>query len=230
MALSVLIKHNLQHKNKSTKELFKSIEVLAVAVLFIISAVIPQPALAFEANLSHAPARKLEASVRLGKRLGSDALMIGEADYSNRLASAVAGEAEISIKYRRRTIAKLAYAPKLVVLPVPTRSNPVVLEGQASYYSRAGCLGCSPNLTMANGQPLNDEALTMAIGADRKHLVGYRAKVTNLATGLSVDVRITDTGGFYQAKYNNRVADLTVATKTAIGMYGSVGQVRVEVY
>jgi rare lipoprotein A (peptidoglycan hydrolase) len=83
---------------------------------------------------------------------------------------------------------------------------------------------------MANGQPLNDDALTMAIGADRKHLVGYRAKVTNVNSGQSVDVLITDTGGFYQSKYGNRVADLTIATKQAIGISGGLGQVRVEVY
>lgn len=112
----------------------------------------------------------------------------------------------------------------------PNLDTPVVLEGEASYYSRAGCLGCDPNVIMANGQPLDDHALTMAIGADRKHLVGYKAKVTSLATGKSVVVRITDTGGFYQAKYGHRVADLTIATKQAIGIRGGVGQVRVEVF
>jgi len=105
----------------------------------------------------------------------------------------------------------------------------LVMEGEASYYSRAGCLGCNPLFIMANGQPLDDGALTMAIGADKKHLVGYHARVTSLATGKSVTVKITDTGGFYQDKYGNRVADLTIATKQAIGMAGGVGQVRVEI-
>jgi rare lipoprotein A len=112
---------------------------------------------------------------------------------------------------------------------VATGGSVLVMQGEASYYSRAGCLGCNPLRIMANGQPLNDGALTMAIGADKKHLVGYRARVTSLATGKSVVVRITDTGGFYKAKYGNRVADLTIATKEAIGMRGGVGQVRVEV-
>lgn len=112
----------------------------------------------------------------------------------------------------------------------PTHDAPLVLEGEASYYSRAGCLGCSPALRMANGQPLDDNALTMAIGADKKHLVGHTARVTNLVTDQSVMVVITDTGGFYQAKYGHRVADLTIATKNAIGMAGGVGQVRVEVF
>ena len=117
-----------------------------------------------------------------------------------------------------------------VAAPVATGGAVVVLEGQASYYSRAGCLGCDANVIMANGQPLNDNALTMAIGANLKHLVGHNARVTSLATGRAVMVRITDTGGFYQAKYGYRVADLTIATKAAIGMAGGVGQVRVEVF
>lgn len=106
----------------------------------------------------------------------------------------------------------------------------LIMEGPASYYSRAGCLGCNSLFIMANGQPLNDNALTMAIGADKVHLVGRNARVTSLATGKSVQVRITDTGGFYKEKYGHRVADLTPATKQAIGMKGGLGQVRVEVF
>ncbi|MBI3256104.1 MAG: hypothetical protein HYZ63_03990 [Candidatus Andersenbacteria bacterium] len=129
--------------------------------------------------------------------------------------------------WKATTPAKVAVAPKVH----PTLDTPVVLEGEASYYSRAGCLGCDPQMIMANGQPLNDNALTMAIGADKKHLVGYQAKVTSLATGKSVVVRITDTGGFYQAKYGHRVADLSVASKKAIWPEGwGKGQVRVEVF
>lgn len=115
------------------------------------------------------------------------------------------------------------------VIRVPL-TEPVVLEGVASYYSRAGCLGCNPLFVMANGQALDDNALTMAIGAHMSHLVGYSARVTNLANGQSVVVRITDTGGFYKEKYGNRVADLTIGTKQAIGMKGGLGKVRVEIF
>lgn len=111
----------------------------------------------------------------------------------------------------------------------PYSGTQVVMEGIASYYSKAGCLGCNPLFVMANGQVLDDNALTMAIGADKKHLVGYNARVTNLVNGKSVVVRITDTGGFYKDKYGNRVADLTIGTKEAIGMKGGLGKVRVEV-
>lgn len=116
-----------------------------------------------------------------------------------------------------------------VSTPRVYEGSSVVMEGIASYYSKAGCLGCNPLFVMANGQVLDDNALTMAIGADKKHLVGYKARVTNLVNGQSVVVRITDTGGFYKDKYGNRVADLTIGTKTAIGMKGGLGRVRVEV-
>lgn len=119
--------------------------------------------------------------------------------------------------------------PSRFTTPRSYEGSGVVMEGVASYYSKAGCLGCNRLFVMANGQPLDDNALTMAIGADKKHLVGYSARVTNLANGKSVVVRITDTGGFYQEKYGNRVADLTIGTKTAIGMNGGLGKVRVEV-
>lgn len=110
-------------------------------------------------------------------------------------------------------------------------ADPVlVLKGEASYYSWDGCLGCNSKRIMANGKILNDNALTMAIGADKKHLVGREARVTNLSSGKSVVVLITDTGGFYQAKYGYRVADLTIATKQAIGMTGGLAQVQVEVF
>jgi rare lipoprotein A (peptidoglycan hydrolase) len=116
-----------------------------------------------------------------------------------------------------------------VTTPRTYEGSSVVMEGIASYYSKAGCLGCNPLFVMANGEQLDDNALTMAIGADKKHLVGYKARVTNLVNGQSVVVRITDTGGFYKDKYGNRVADLTIGTKQAIGMKGGLGRVRVEV-
>jgi len=124
---------------------------------------------------------------------------------------------------------RIAYAAQVEPQEVKN-ANGLVLEGEASFYSRAGCLGCDKNVIMANGQPLDDNALTMAIGANKKHLVGHSARVTSLTTGKSVMVRITDTGGFYAAKYGYRVADLTIATKSAIGMNGGKGPVRVEVF
>lgn len=133
----------------------------------------------------------------------------------------------------QRTSTYIAPRPQLPIAENVAQASgeaTLVMEGEASFYSRAGCLGCNPMRIMANGQPLNDNALTMAIGADKKHLVGRNARVTSLATGKTTVVRITDTGGFHAAKYGNRVADLTIGTKQAIGMAGGVGQVRVEVF
>lgn len=183
----------------------------------------PPQALAFEARLANSRSQKLLAAVTLN-----------EPDYSQRTGGSVVAYSPVTTKLGQwSTPRQLAYAsPDLPTgrQALPTAGLPVVLEGEASYYSRAGCLGCGVSRTMANGQPLDDTALTMAIGADKKHLVGYTAKVTNLATGQSVNARITDTGGFYHARYGHRVADLTIATKQAIGMKGGVGQVRVEVF
>ncbi|PIT97774.1 MAG: hypothetical protein COT71_04225 [Candidatus Andersenbacteria bacterium CG10_big_fil_rev_8_21_14_0_10_54_11] len=153
-------------------------------------------------------------------------------DYSDRLGSAAVAHPPVRTEEAVWTRpVRLAAAPTVPRLSLNIDGSPaIVLEGEASYYSRAGCLGCNVGRIMANGQPLNDGALTMAIGANLKHLVGRKATVTSLLTGQSVQVIITDTGGFYQAKYGNRVADLSVATKQAIGMAGGVGQVRVEVH
>lgn len=109
-------------------------------------------------------------------------------------------------------------APTITPSPSPIPSpTPLTYEGEASYYWTGGCLGCSENQTMANGEPLDDTKLTMALPPEevRKHkLLNDEFTVTNKANGKSVTVRVTDTGGF--AKYN-RVADLSKATKEAIG-------------
>lgn len=90
------------------------------------------------------------------------------------------------------------------------------VSGEASYYSRAGCLGCSPTLTMANGEVLDDSRHTLALTPElvaQYKLLNDIVEVKNLDTGEVVKAKVTDTGGF--AKYN-RVADLSVATKDAI--------------
>lgn len=191
---------------------------LTLVLTLVNISVFPPQALAFEARLASSPSQKLLATV-----------ILNEPDYAQRTGGSLVARPPVVTtpgQWYTPTPRRLVYVPPVV----PAAGEPVVLEGEASYYSRAGCLGCGVSRTMANGQPLDDAALTMAIGADKKHLVGHTAKVTNLATGQSVNVRITDTGGFYRARYGHRVADLTIATKQAIGMAGGVGQVRVEVY
>lgn len=100
------------------------------------------------------------------------------------------------------------------------------IEGEASYYSRAGCLGCSASLTMANGETLDDSALTLALTPEEvsrgKRLNDF-VTVENVATGDRVKAKVTDTGGFGPL---GRVADLSVATRDAINC-GHICRVRV---
>lgn len=84
------------------------------------------------------------------------------------------------------------------------------ITGVASYYSRAGCLGCSESMTMANGESLDDSVLTVAFNhAPLNHFVD----VTNMVNGRSVKAKVTDRGGFER---HGRIIDLSVATKEAI--------------
>jgi len=116
-----------------------------------------------------------------------------------------------------------AVAPAVLVQPEPTstpESAPAqpayttIATGTASYYSEAGCLGCSPGLIMHNGEPFQDENITLSLTPDlyRKYKNQY-VLVTNTTNGQSVLAKVTDSGGF--ARYN-RVADLSPATKQAI--------------
>jgi rare lipoprotein A (peptidoglycan hydrolase) len=213
----------------TTKAIIQSLLIIAI----LIPTATPAPALA--AQQSILPLPTLPQTPTLSARDPYLAAAIeGLPNYSYQQTGAmlaVASPLTTEGKWpKAKAKVRVQVQPSAQPLLIPTGDAAVVLEGEASYYSRAGCLGCDPAMIMANGQSLDDNALTMAIGANLKHLVGHQAKVTSLATGKSVTVRITDTGGFYQAKYGHRVADLTIATKNAIGMAGGVGQVRVEVF
>lgn len=83
-------------------------------------------------------------------------------------------------------------------------------KGKASYYSRAGCLGCSSNMIMKNGQPLDDAKLTLAFN---KLPMGSKVLVKNIENGKTVVAEVTDTGGFER---HGKIADLTIATRDAI--------------
>ena len=93
--------------------------------------------------------------------------------------------------------------------------------GIASYYSRAGCVGCSKTLTMSNGEPLDDSRLTVAFNRAPKNTF---VVVTNLKTGQSIQAKVTDRGGFER---KGRIIDLTIATRDAIGC-GHLCKVRVD--
>lgn len=102
--------------------------------------------------------------------------------------------------------------PTPTVAPRPTTrvvSNTWI--GKGSIYSRAGCLGCSATLTMANGETLDDDAHTVAFNwAPLNSFV----RITNLDNGMEVVARVTDTGGFNAL---GRVIDITPGTNHALG-------------
>lgn len=81
------------------------------------------------------------------------------------------------------------------------------IMGKVSYYSRAGCIGCSPNMITASGEPLDDSKFTLAV-VPGQYEMGTMVLVTNLSNGRSAIAKVNDTGGF--AKYN-RIADLSLA-------------------
>lgn len=105
-------------------------------------------------------------------------------------------------------------------LPEPTldsKPNPLIV-GRASYYTTTGCIGCGEALTMANGETLDDTKFTIAVTVDDMHqykLLNDVVTLVNTRTGKSVQVRITDTGGF--AKYDRKF-DVSKATKNALDM------------
>lgn len=76
----------------------------------------------------------------------------------------------------------------------------------------------------ANGQVFSDRALT---AAHRTLPMGSLITVTNLKTGQSSAMRITDRGPFV----DGRIVDLTIASAKATGVYRmGLAQVRVDVF
>lgn len=110
-----------------------------------------------------------------------------------------------------RAEAKPAKSTELAVDDQPKHT------GVASFYSRSGCVGCSPTMTMANGQPLDDSKLTVAFNRSK---LNSKVKITNVKNGQSVVATVTDRGGFEKEKFNvngkQRIVDMTIATRDAI--------------
>ena len=101
---------------------------------------------------------------------------------------------------------------------IEKESREIYLSGEASYYSENGCIGCSATLTMANGERLDDDNFTVALPLNYLNLLRNQfVKVKNLANNQVVEAKVTDTGGFDKL---GRVADLSLATKNAIGCAG----------
>lgn len=98
-----------------------------------------------------------------------------------------------------------------------------VIFGRASYYSRSGCLGCSKNFTMANGQPLDDSAYTVAM---QRVKLGTLIRITNTRNGAVVVAIVTDRGGFER---HGRIMDMSVAVKKALDMRTDRDIIKAEV-
>lgn len=76
----------------------------------------------------------------------------------------------------------------------------------------------------ANGQVFDDWAMT---AANRTLPMGSLVEVTNLTTGQSGVMRITDRGPFVEG----RILDLTIASAKAVGIYRTgMARVRLDVY
>lgn len=82
--------------------------------------------------------------------------------------------------------------------------------GTASYYSEDGCIGCSPNMIMANGQPFDEDAYTLA---SNDIPLGKWVTVINTDTGTEIEAQVTDRGGFDEL---GRIADLSKGLKEAL--------------
>jgi len=92
-------------------------------------------------------------------------------------------------------------------------------EGVASWYTAP-----YKGRKAANGEVFNDHALT---AAHRTLPLGSLIVVTNLKTGQSADLRITDRGPFVKG----RIIDLSIASAKATGVYlAGTARVRIDVY
>ena len=114
-------------------------------------------------------------------------------------------------------IAKIPSPPETEQAP-PATSQPTMMEtGVASWYGPK----FHGKLT-ASGEVFNQEKFT---AAHQTLPWGSRVKVTNLANGKSVDVRINDRGPFGKG----RIIDVSRAAARALGMMGrGITTVRVE--
>jgi rare lipoprotein A len=102
---------------------------------------------------------------------------------------------------------------------VATHTPILTEEGLATWYTAP-----YKGRKSANGQVFEDSALT---AAHRTLPMGSLVAVTNLKTGQSAVMRITDRGPFVE----ERMLDLTIASAKAIGIYQTgMAEVRMDVY
>lgn len=109
-------------------------------------------------------------------------------------------------------------------------SSKSVFIGKVSYYSAAGCLGCSVHrdesgniyFKTASGDIFNESKMALAFN---RLPLGTRVRVTNLDNGQSRVASVNDTGGFERL---GRLADLTKGLAEAIGAQTDKSRVKIE--
>jgi rare lipoprotein A (peptidoglycan hydrolase) len=126
--------------------------------------------------------------------------------------------------------AKPLVRPTQAVKKVEKEPEAVVSEGVwvggISHYSHAGCLGCSKDQTMANGQKFDENAFTIAFNWLP---LNTRVRVTNLDNGASAVATVTDRHGAYNAKHHWRIADLSKGLGIFLGTKTDKSKVKIEV-
>ena len=121
-----------------------------------------------------------------------------------------------------------ALAPSAAASPAGNQTDTEFVETHRPIYSEEGRASWyGPpyhNRRGANGQIYNENAMT---AANRTLPMDSLVRVTNLATGQSAVMRITDRGPFVP----NRIIDLSLASARAVGVWRpGVAQVRMDVY
>lgn len=99
-----------------------------------------------------------------------------------------------------------------------------VWSGVASWYSEDNCYGCGPELTMRNGQRLDDSRPTIAF---MRAPLDSKVKVTNLQNGLEAEADVTDWGDFESV---GRIADINIRTALDIDFdfYNGLTEISIE--
>jgi rare lipoprotein A len=105
------------------------------------------------------------------------------------------------------------------VIPIPTHDTPVYVEtGRASWYGTP-----YHNRRASNGETYNMNAMT---AAHRTLPLGSICRITNVNTGHSALVRITDRGPFVKG----RILDLSLAAARAVDVWlPGIATVKMEV-
>ena len=119
-----------------------------------------------------------------------------------------------------------------VLSPIAEPTEEVMVEetkkeawvGKVSYYSSGdGCIGCSENEIMANGQKFDENAMTLAFN----YLpLNTEVRVTNLDNGANTIATVTDTGGF---EAYGRIADLSKGLMVELNAFTDVSSIKIEV-